>query len=139
MIKNLWEKYREIISYLFFGCATTAVNWVVYSLANTVANLSMNVSNVLAWIVAVLFAFVTNKVFVFSSKAWEGNVLLDEFVKFIGARVVSGIVEIGGLPLLYQLGIKQSIFGVEGFAAKIIVSVVVIVLNYIFYYPYLSV
>lgn len=132
MIKKLWKKYKEVVSYLFFGVATTGINWIAYSLANTVAGLSMNASNVVAWVVAVLFAFVTNKAFVFSSKAWSGRALLEEFAKFISARVVTGIVEIGGLPLLYQLGIKQSIWGVEGFVAKIIVSVVVIILNYVF-------
>ena len=132
MIKKMWKKYGQIVSYLFFGVATTGINWIVYSLSNTVAGLSMNVSNIIAWVVAVLFAFVTNKAFVFFSKSWSGQALLEEFVKFIGARVATGIIEIGGLPLLYQLGIKQSIFGVEGFVAKIIISVVVIILNYVF-------
>lgn len=52
--------------------------------------------------------------------------------KFFGARITTGVIEIGGLPLLYYIGVKQSLFGVEGFAAKILVSVIVVILNYVF-------
>jgi len=131
MILKLWKKYEEIICYLIVGVATTVVNWIVYALANAVAGLSMNASNILAWAVAVLFAFVTNKIFVFHSKNRRVLQLFAEFAKFIGSRVVTGIFEIAGLPLLYSLGMNGSIFGVEGFVAKVIVSVVVIILNYV--------
>ncbi|MBR2403288.1 MAG: GtrA family protein [Lachnospiraceae bacterium] len=132
MLKELWRKYKEVVSYLFFGVATTVVNWIVYSIMNAVLGASMNTSNVVAWVIAVLFAFVTNKLFVFESKKWKGKEALEELVKFVGARVATGIVEIVGLPVLYQLGMNQSIFGVDGMVAKVVVSVVVIVLNYVF-------
>lgn len=131
MIKNLWTKYKEIIMYLIFGVATTVVNWAVYALTVKVG-MNMNLGNCLAWLVAVIFAFITNKIFVFESKSMKVQILLQEFVKFIAARIVTGVIEIGGLPLLYGLGVKQSIFGIEGFAAKILVSVIVVILNYVF-------
>ena len=53
-------------------------------------------------------------------------------IKFVGARLATGAIEILGLPLLYYIGMKQSLFGVEGFMAKIVVSVVVVLLNYVF-------
>ena len=132
MLKELWRKYKEVVSYLFFGVATTVVNWIVYSIMNAVLGASMNTSNVVAWVIAVLFAFVTNKLFVFESKKWKGKEALEELVKFVGARVATGRVEIVGVPVLYQLGMNQSVFGVDGMVAKVVVSVVVIVLNYVF-------
>ena len=64
---NLFKKHKEIILYLIFGVATTAVSFIVYSLLVT-AGLDMTVSNGIAWLAAVTFAFVTNKLFVFESK-----------------------------------------------------------------------
>ena len=132
MSRSLYKKMKEVISYLFFGVVTTVINWAVYSIATAICGLSMNISNVLAWIVAVLAAFVTNKSWVFGSNDWSKKNIFEEFTKFIGARVFTGIIEIAGLPALYALGINQSIFGIEGMVAKVIVSIVVIILNYIF-------
>ena len=68
-IKSLLLKNKEVIMYLIFGVLTTVVNWIVYSL--TVNSLSMTVSNILAWFAAVIFAFFTNKLFVFESLSWN--------------------------------------------------------------------
>ena len=124
-IKRLLLKYKEVIMYLIFGVATTLVNWVVYSLL-------MTISNAIAWFTAVVFAYITNKLFVFESKSWNVAGVWKEVVKFFGARIATGVIEIGGLPLLYYIGVKQSLFGVEGFVAKILVSVIVVILNYVF-------
>lgn len=83
----------------------------------------------IAWLIAVLFAFVVNKLFVFQSKSWRKDIVYKEFTLFIGARIFSGTFEILGLPFLLWLGIQQSLLGIEGLVAKIIVSVLVIVLN----------
>lgn len=131
-MKTLWIKYKGIIMYLFFGVGTTVVNWLVYAGLMMIEDMQMNVANIAAWIVAVLFAFVTNKWFVFESRSLEQKTLIKEFVMFISARVLTGIIEIGGLPLLVYLGMNQSILGVEGFAAKILISFIIIVLNYVF-------
>ena len=131
-MKELWKKYKEMIMYLIFGVATTVVNWVVYGALMQIPNMSMTIANTIAWVAAVLFAFVTNKWFVFESKTLELASLVKEFGMFVGSRVLTGIIEIAGLPILYYLGMNQSIFGVEGFAAKIVVSVVVVILNYVF-------
>lgn len=131
MIGKLIKKYKEVIMYLVFGVLTTLVNWICYALL-TKKGINMNVSNVIAWIVAVLFAFITNKLFVFESKNLEIRFVCMELVKFTGARLATGVIEILGLPALYYLGVNQSLFGVEGFLAKVLVSVVVVILNYIF-------
>ena len=131
-IKDLFIKYKEVIMYLIFGVATTLVNWIVYSLLMKTSVINMTVSNAIAWFMAVVFAYITNKIFVFESKSWNPAEVWKEVVKFFGARIATGVIEIVGLPLLYYIGVKQSIFGVEGFLAKILVSVIVVILNYVF-------
>lgn len=132
MIKEIWNKYKEMIMYLIFGVATTLVNWVVYGSLMQIPDMLMTFANVIAWVVAVLFAFITNKWFVFESKNLEAQALIKEFGMFVGARVITGVFEIVGVPLLYYLGMRQSILGIEGFFAKIVVSVLVVILNYVF-------
>lgn len=131
-LKQLMIKYKEIIMYLIFGVATTAVNWVVYSMLMSWTPVPMTFSNGIAWFVAVLFAYVTNKLYVFGSSSWKWDTLVKEIGKFFGARILTGIIEIGGLPLLYYCGVDQSLFGIDGFAAKIVISVIVVILNYVF-------
>ena len=131
-IIQLIQKYKELVMYFIFGVATTLVNWVAYSLLVRTDVISMTVSNAIAWFVAVVFAFVTNKIFVFERRTWNPVEVWKEVVKFFGARMATGVLEIVGLPFLYYLGVKQSLFGVEGFVAKIFVSVIVMILNYVF-------
>ena len=79
-----------------------------------------------------LFAFATNKRFVFDSRSWKAPVLLYEFFAFFGARILSGVVEIFLPSLLMEIGLNQEVLGIKGFMAKLAASVIVIVLNYIF-------
>ena len=78
-IKELIAKYYYIISYLFFGGLTTVVNYMVYIPCNKWLNLSAALSTTLAWIVAVIFAYVTNKPFVYKSLDWSPKVVFPEF------------------------------------------------------------
>lgn len=129
-LRTLFRKYREPISYLFFGGLTTVVSWVVYALGAGPLCLGVTPANILSWVCAVSFAFVTNKLWVFDSKGWAWPGWLREAAAFVAGRLFSGAVELGGLPLLMWLGLDQSLFGIEGLAAKVVISVVVIVLNY---------
>lgn len=132
-IKELFEKYKEIIMYLIFGVGTTAVNWITYTvLTVTGMVVNMNIANIIAWITAVIFAYITNKIWVFESKSWKIDLLVKELGMFLGARVFSGLFEIGLFPVLMWMGLNQAIFGVEGMVAKVLISGIVIVLNYIF-------
>lgn len=145
-IINLYNKYREIIVYIFWGGMSTVVGWGSYIifaslLSGNVSDihlLSMTISvtvfvaNVLSWILAVAFAFYTNKVFVFQSKSWKIDIWVGECVKFVGARIATGVLEIFGVPFLVAIGLNQKIFGIEGIVAKITVSVAVVALNYVF-------
>ena len=129
-IKAIFQKYREQIMYLIFGGLTTIKNWLVYVLLVAVGQ-DIEVTNVIAWLVAVLFAYVTNRAFVFQCKATNKKEVFKEFVRFFGSRVATGIVEIVGFPVLYRIGLNQELLGIDGFLAKITVSVAVIILNYV--------
>lgn len=129
-IKAIFQKYREQIMYLIFGGLTTIINWLVYVLLVTVGQ-DIEVTNVIAWLVAVLFAYVTNRAFVFQCKATNKKEVFKEFVRFFGSRVATGIVEIVGFPVLYRIGLNRELLGIDGFLAKITVSVAVIILNYV--------
>ena len=135
MIKKFEEIYlkrREMVDYLIAGGAATAVNWFVYVACVRFAGLSVTAGNVAAWVMAVAFAFYINKVWVFKSGSWEPKTLVREAAAFFGARAVTGIIEIIGVPLLVRTVLSHALFGIEGFTAKIIVSVFVIVSNYFF-------
>lgn len=129
MILQLMKKYRHILLYLFFGVTTTAVNWCIYALSH--AALGMTGANAVAWLGAVVYAFVTNKLFVFESKSMKMAVWLAEGAKFLASRVFSGVVEVLLPTGLFALGLDQDLFGLQGGIAKALVSVVVIVMNYV--------
>jgi len=131
-IKNFYFKHKEIINYLLFGGMTTVVSWGTYSLFVKAIGMSIGVGNILSWICAVLFAFVTNKLFVFESKTWQPATAIREFFSFIGARLTTGVIEWVGVPFFSTHGLIHPLFGVKGLLAKIVVSIVVIILNYLF-------
>ena len=124
-IKALISKYWEVLVYLFFGGLTTLVNFAVYWPLFHWLQMSAAVSNVIAWAAAVLFAFVTNKPFVFKSRDWSPKVLVPEFAKFVGCRLASG-----GFETLF-LWVTVDLLHWHGLLMKIIASIVVVILNYI--------
>ncbi len=140
MIKNLFNKYKEIISYLFFGVMTTLVNFVSFWAFNKILGESLYlISNVIAWVISVVFAYVTNKLWVFESKSWKFRVLLKEVPEFFAARVFSLCVEECGLWLLVdKLGFDKFSFLLFEFKvtgkliAKVLLAVIVVILNYFF-------
>ena len=123
-IKKLLEKYRSEIIYLIFGVLTTRVNDIVYSPCLHYLH-SASVSNSIAWVFAVIFAYLTNKPFVFQSHDWSMKVVAPEFVKFVGTRVASWLVETGILFLAVDM------LQWNGIVWKLITSVLVVVLNYV--------
>jgi putative flippase GtrA len=129
---SILKTQRELVSYLIFGGATTFVNWCVYGLVVKLAGFSITAGNTIAWVAAVVFAFITNKIFVFQSRSWQPLSVLREASAFLAARIVSGLIEIAGVPFLFYLGLNYPLLGIEGFAAKVIVSVIVVILNYFF-------
>lgn len=129
-IKRLWawfltDKIQELFRYGIIGGLTTLVSFGTLRIFTKYAGLNPNFANVLSIICAVLFAYVTNKLFVFRSHCRELNELLREAVAFFAARGAAMIVEAGGFSFLYEL------CGFSEMTAKLIISVVIIVLNYV--------
>ncbi len=117
---------REVITYVIFGVLTTAVNFLAFYLLNDWMRMHYLWANALAWLVAVAFAFVTNKQFVFESKSWEIKSTLREAAGFTGGRIVTLLLEQGGLLLFVEaMHMNENL-------AKVILAVVVVILNYVF-------
>ena len=147
--RELFYKYRELIMYSIFGVSTTFVNWLVYSLCVVILpdrfagwfrilivkylhlDIKLVVAGLIAWIVAVIVAFVTNKLWVFESKSWEHELVRKEALTFFGGRIATGILEIVAVPALVAWGFDFVLFGVDGLPAKILVSVSIVILNYL--------
>lgn len=124
-LKALFVKYYDVISYLFFGALTTVVNYLVYLPCYNWLHLSATASNVIAWAAAVLFAYLTNKPFVFKSHDWSMKTVLPEFTKFLGCRVGSGALE------TLIIFITVDCLSWNGNLMKLITSVLVVILNYV--------
>lgn len=125
IVKRIWNRYRDVLLYLIFGGLTTLVNYLIYFPLHHFCALSAALSNIVAWIGAVVFAFLTNKPFVFQSHDWSRAVVLPELGKFIGSRVFSGLLETGYIALTVDVLKWHSL------AMKLIASVAVIIINYV--------
>lgn len=125
------KKHKEIVLYIIFGAGTTLVNWVVYTLLVSALGVKITLSNLIAWLAAIIFAFITNKLYVFESKGWQVKTTLKEGFSFLGSRIFSGLIEVVGPTALMVIGISGDLFGIKGGISKIIINVVVIILNYI--------
>ncbi len=124
-IRELIEKYWDIVSYLFFGVLTTVVNFLVYLPLFNWAGLDATVCNIIAWAVSVAFAFVTNKPFVFKSHDWSPAVVGPELLKFLGTRIGSGALETAIIFLTVDM------LRWDGNITKVAVSVLVVIINYV--------
>lgn len=124
-LKRLYQKYYELISYAFFGVLTTLVNIVSFFLLQEFSAGHYLVNNTIAWFISVLFAFFTNKLFVFNSKSWELKLVVKEIILFFGTRFATLFVDDG----IMALGV--SVLGLTSGLTKIIDQVIVIALNFI--------
>ena len=134
---------KQFVKYIFFGITTTMVNLVVFYFLKksgmTDTDAGLTIANGIAWVIAVIYAYITNKLWVFESKNRELKFVLREAAAFFMGRVFSGLFEIflpTPLSHLFEKGLRFSLFGKEFFfddqwIAKIIVCVIVIILNYV--------
>ena len=116
---------RETVSYLFFGVLTTLVNWIVYY-GLTLLGVDYLVSQIIAWIAAVVFAFFTNRKYVFRSETMDSAGIFTEFVRFVGARLLSFLIE----TFILWLFVEKA--GLSELFVKIPASVLTVILNYVF-------
>lgn len=124
-IKALIKKVctKEVILYIVFGILTTVVNLGTFYIMNSLLLWDENVSNMIAIVLAVLFAYITNKDLVFHSEARKIKERLIQFFKFMLGRAFTMVVEFFGCLVLFQTSIPNIV-------SKCLVTVVVIVLNF---------
>lgn len=115
---------KETINYLIFGVLTTLVNLVSYRIC-TFIGLDYRMATIIAWVLAVTFAYFTNKLYVFNSKSFHFKVIRNEFPSFILSRILSGIFDLTFMIMAVE------IFRLDDFFAKLLVNFFVVVLNYI--------
>lgn len=124
-IRALLHKHRELVSYVFWGGMTTAINYITYFLLTKVLHVYYLTSNVIAWSISVLFAYFVNKVFVFQSRNWNWRVSLQELWQMVAARLFSLGLETAILWLFVDvLKFSDSII-------KVAAGIVVVVVNYV--------
>ena len=114
---------KEVIFYVIFGVLTTIINLGVFYVLSDLLKWNENLSNVIAIVVAVLFAYFTNKDLVFHSEAKDFKAKWKEFAKFISGRAFTMVIEWVGGALLFLTPIPQMI-------SKLIVTVIVVILNF---------
>lgn len=130
---------KETITYVLFGVLTTLVNLVVFKAFDVVFGGKLYLlTNSIAWIAAVVFAYITNKLFVFESKSWNFDVLKKEIPSFVGARVASYFIEQAGLWFFVELlhfdekTFDFIVITLSGkMVAKLILGVLVVIINYV--------
>lgn len=135
-IKALLRKHREVIAYLIIGVMTTLVNWVLFLLLTRALLVVDDAANIAAVVLAVIFAYVTNKLFVFRSHCPTKKDFFREMLSFFTARALAALVEIGGysltkLALLWLFSNIPVIADHYDLLSKGFISVFVIALNYI--------
>lgn len=127
LIKKYYLKYKEIINYLICGGLSTVVNFVSYFAFARLFKIDEVISSGLSWVVAVIFAYIVNKIFVFESKTETKKALIKEFTSFIACRVISGITcDVGTFALMVK------VLHINDIVSKIITQVMVVIVNYIF-------
>ncbi|MBR3227236.1 MAG: GtrA family protein [Erysipelotrichaceae bacterium] len=123
-IKELFNKYKEVISYLFFGGCTFVVSIASFYVLNRVMLLNEHIANVISWILAVTFAYITNKIFVFNSKTRDFKGLTKEIISFFSARLLT----LGMEEIILFVGVN--LMNVDTMLVKIVGQIVVIISNY---------
>lgn len=123
---KLAKKHKEIIRYGIFGVLTTLINFTIFFFFNTVLQTSYLFANLLAIISAILFAYITNKKFVFKSETETFQQTLSEFLNFIALRLVSGVFDMVSMYFLID-GLRINVT-----LSKILTQFIVVVSNYIF-------
>ena len=122
---NLYKKNKSVILYLVFGVATTVVNIISYYLFYEILRISNLISTVIAWFFSVLFAYITNKKYVFESKVLGIKEWLREIIAFFSCRIATGVMDAIIMVITVDYLQQNSMFW------KIISNVLVIIVNYI--------
>ena len=126
-ILEVYKKYKEIINYMIFGGLATLVNFISYYIFARTLNVDEVISSGLSWFCAVLFAYVTNKLFVFESRKNTKKEMIKEMISFFLARILSGaLCDVGTFALMVK------VLNINDIIAKLVTQVMVVIVNYIF-------
>ena len=125
MLRNLWSRYRRWVLYGVFGMLTTAVNFAAYFLCYQILGWANVPSTLIAWFLAVLFAFLTNKVWVFDSRRFAFRLVLQEGFRFFSSRAMTGVLD---LVIMY---VGVDVLAGSAMLWKIGSDIIVTVLNYL--------
>ncbi|NLL92251.1 MAG: GtrA family protein [Ruminococcaceae bacterium] len=123
--KSLLKKYRDVIPYIIFGVLTTIVNIAVYWFMAHPLGISVMPSTVIAWLGAVLFAYITNRKWVFRSEANTANAVLKEILSFFLCRLATGAVDWACMFIFVD------ILNLNDVVIKFMANILVIILNYV--------
>lgn len=124
-MKNMLEKYKSILMYLFFGICTTVINIVTYWMFYISLDVPNVLSTIFSWIISVLFAYITNKLWVFESRSFGKKVLVREIATFFGARFISGIIDLAIMFLFVDMLLFPAMI------IKFISNIFVVIFNYV--------
>lgn len=119
------QRLYEIFCYVFFGGVGTVINILIFYLLSQRLSIHFIIANIIAWMFSIVFAFVTNKVWVFKSKSWHFTIWFKECIQFFLARIGTCFFD-----MIYMF-IAITIFHFEATISKIVANVIVVLLNYI--------
>ncbi len=125
MFKSLYHKYKEIILFAVFGVFTTLVNVAVYFISSRVCRINVMASTIIAWSLAVLFAYITNRKYVFKSENTTIKAVTMEFGAFIGSRLLTGLLDLAIMYVFVKLLNQNDV------VIKLISNIIIVISNYI--------
>ena len=120
-----YKKYKEVLLYLFFGGLTTVISIGSYAFFDVSMHIDPMIANVFSWILAVLFAYITNRIWVFNNVAEDPKGIIQEIISFFGGRVATLLME----EAILYVGIK--LLGMNSILIKVLAQVLVVIANYI--------
>lgn len=126
VVHSMYVRYKEVVLYLFFGGLSFLLNLIIYELSINLLGINVLVANVISWLVATLFAFLTNKLWVFQVKTYDKRRFIGQLASFLSGRLITLLLEEGILFLFVTL------LKLNSMVIKIVAQVIVIILNYIF-------
>lgn len=122
---DMYKKHEEGINYLIFGFLAFVLNYVLFFFFESLLHMNYMLATVFSWVLTVVFAYWTNRTFVFKSKSEGTSSLLKEFTSFIGARIATELLELLLMYLMVDLA------GINSYIAKLVGQTIVIITNYI--------
>jgi putative flippase GtrA len=115
---------KEIVSYLVFGILTTLVNIITYGFLAKIMNMDYKIATTIAWLLSVLFAFITNKLYVFNSKNMDFKSVVKELFSFLIFRLLSYFIDLVIMIVMVEW------LKVDDLITKVIANVIVVIINF---------